>query len=417
MGQKKRRQNQRQRTRRQQKKNARSRKQRSRPTARRAAASAPAARATKPDATAGADLQRWSRLLTKAEKDPEIVLEDPRCLKPHFVARFFDLCDGKALEAPSAAPDYAEAALKLAEKLDDRHQLNIARGIAVHACIANKSWSMAAEGLSEYQRDAFDCCTACASDWLRRQGDLLVETHDPELSRGYLELAAKVLGDDLDDDSRGRILFVRGIAYFYLGDREQALDDVGEALRLLSLQTAAPYFMDALAMVGCFLQGGAERRHYQVAQAHLKAFRERLKGVTGKSWLEVRDRLRWVLAQVEAWIGHPRRARACLERLRAKHIKHSPHRYALAIGVDEALVYCMHLPDVHIRSIRGILAACKRQLKLEPEIKRSLRQACRDLGQWPWRVREILVALRRSYIVPVPGLLTERVVEAAAAER
>ena len=391
MSQKKRQQKQRQRTRRQQKKNARSRKQRSRPSARRAAASAPAARATKPDATAGADLQRWSRLLSKAEKDPEIVLEDPRCLKPQFVGRFFDLCDGKALESPAAAPDYAQAALELAEKLGDRHYMNVARGIAIHACIANKAWPLAADGLSEYQQDAFECCTACASDWLRRQGDLLVETHDAKLSRGYLELAAKVLGDELDDDSRGRILFVRGIAHFYLGDHDRALDDVGETLRLLSFQTPTPYFMDALAMVGCFLQRGAERRHFEAAQAHLKAFRERLKGVTGKSWLEVRDRLRWVLAQVDAWIGHPRRARACLERLRAKHIKHSPHRYALAIAVDEALVYCLHLPRVHIRSIRGILAACKQQLKLEPELRKILNAAARELEK---NSVEVVVRLR-----------------------
>ncbi len=369
-------------------------------------------RTVKPDP----DLQRWSRLLTKAEKDPESVLEDRRCLKPHFVTRFFDLCDGKALEAPAAAPDYAGVALELAAQLDDRHLMNKAQGIAVHACIANKCWPEAAERLSRYQQEAFDCCTACASDWLRRQGDLLVETLDPVLSQGYLDLAAKVLGDDLDDDSRGRILFVRGIAHFYLGDLDQALDDVGAALRLLSLHTPRPYFMDAIAMVGCFLQPSGERRHYEVALAHLMAFRDRLKGIRDPSWLEVRDRLRWVLALIDAWIGHPRRARACLERLRAKHIKHSPHRYALAIAVDEALVYCLHLPDVHIRSIRGILAACKRQLKLEPEIKRHLRKAARELGQTSWRAREILVALRRSFIVPVPGLLTERVMAAAAGE-
>ncbi len=414
MTRKKRQQTQRQRTKRQQKRNARAGKSRSprRPTP----ANPRGGRTAKPAAPPAAGLQRWSRLLTKADRDPDVVLEDPRCLKPPFVARFFDLCDGKALEAPSAAKDYAEAALALAAKLGDPHHLNIARGIAVHACIGSKRWPEAAKRLQAYQQQAFDCCTTCASDWLRRQGDLMVETLDPRLSRTYLKLAARVLGDDLDADARGRILFVRGIAYFYLKDRQRALDDAGKALRLLSLQAPPAYFMDAIAMIGCFLQHSSERRYFEIAAAHLAVFRKRLKGLKGEGWLVVRDRLRWVQALVDAWLGHPRRSRVRLERLRAKHIKHSPHRYALAIAVDEALIYCLHLPEVHIRSIRRILTACKQQLKLEPKIRRCLTKAARDLGQSSWRAREILVGLRRSFIVPVPGLLTDRVLAASAAE-
>ena len=39
-----------------------------------------------------------------------------------------------------------------------------------------------------------------------------------------------------------------------------------------------------------------------------------------------------------------------------------------------------------------------------------------EIGEEDWLVREILVALRQSFIVPVPGLLTDRVMAAAAAE-
>ncbi|MEM7355716.1 MAG: hypothetical protein AAF657_33180, partial [Acidobacteriota bacterium] len=77
--------------------------------------------------------QRWSRLLTNADKDPESILNDPRSLKPQFLAQFFDLCDGKALEAPWAAPDYAAVALQLAEKTGDIHLVNLAKGVAVHS--------------------------------------------------------------------------------------------------------------------------------------------------------------------------------------------------------------------------------------------------------------------------------------------
>ena len=349
--------------------------------------------------------QRWTRLLTKADNDPESVLDDARCLTPYFVNRFFDLCDGKALEAPWVAPDYAEAALKLAEKIGEPHQINIAKGIGVHACIGNQEWDEAAELLEQFREDAFACCGVCTSDWLRRQGDLLVMTRDPRVSRAYLQLAANVLGEDLDDDARGRILFVRGIAHYFLRQRRQALDDGGEALRLLSLATPHGYFVDDIALIACFLQGTDERRYYQLAYQHLADFRERLKG--HKQWNEVRERLRWVLALIDARMGHRRRARASLERIYTKHVKSWPHDYALAIATDAMLIYCLHLPEAHIRSIQSTLKRCKAELKLEPKIREHLHRAARTLGQQPRRVRQILVDLRRAFTVPVPGLLCD----------
>ena len=80
----------------------------------------------------------------------------------------------------------------------------------------------------------------CASDWFRRQGDLLTESEDPERARVFLETSAHVLGSELDDDTRGRILFVRGIAWFFLGHRDHALDDAGATLALLSLTHREP---------------------------------------------------------------------------------------------------------------------------------------------------------------------------------
>jgi len=350
-------------------------------------------------------LQRWSRLLKKADNDPASVLDDPRCLKPQFLAQFFDLCDGKALEAPWAAADYADVALQLAEKTGDAHTLNTARGIAAHALIGNTRWSEAADLLRFYREEASACCSGCISDWLRRQGDLLAETRDAEHAAYFLGLSATVLGEAIDDDSRGRILFVRGLANYYADHRAQALEDIDDALQLLSLSAPRGYFMDSIAFVACFLQKCDERHHYETARAVLTRFRDRLKGLKG--WGEVRDRLRWTVAIIEAWLGHPRRARAALARARTNHLKHSPHRYVLAISLDEALVACMHshLPHVHVRSFQRMLKACKQNLKLEENIRRSLRQTARSLGESPWHARRILAQCRRSFIVPVPALL------------
>ncbi|MEM7353982.1 MAG: hypothetical protein AAF657_24485, partial [Acidobacteriota bacterium] len=319
---------------------------------------------------------------------------------------FFDLCDGKALEAPWAAPDYAAVALQLAEKTGDIHLVNLAKGVAVHSVIGRTQWRTAAKLLAEYRQDAVDCCAVCAGDWLRRQGDLLTEAHDPVLAAGFLDLSAEILGKNLGDDMRGRILFVRSIAHFFARNPVQALRDADEALRSYALSTPRGYFMDTIALFGCFLKDRAERQHYQAALDSLTDFRQRIKGQS-KGWHEVRDRLRWVIAQIDAWLGHSRRARVALERTRASHRKHSPHRYALAIALDETLVYCMHrnLPHVHVRSIQGILKSCKQNLKLEDDLKRKLRHAARQLGESPWHARQILVGLRRSFIVPVPSLL------------
>ena len=55
-------------------------------------------------------------------------------------------------------------------------------------------------------------------------------------------------------------------------------------------------------------------------------------------------------------------------------------------------------------------------LKLEDEHRKRLRKAARDLGTDPWYSRQILTSLRRSYTVPVPGLLCDEVLAAAEEE-
>jgi hypothetical protein len=362
-------------------------------------------------AEAGPGLKRWSRLLTKVDRDPESALDDPRCLKPRFLAELFDLCDGKALEAPYVAPDYAEVAVELASRTGDRHLMNLAAGVAAHAEIGNEHWDQAARLLDDYRQHAFGCCRICTSDWLKRHGDLLVETRDPIRARSFLELSVKVLGSDLDADTRGRIVFVRGIAHLYLGARDRALADAGDALRLLSLSTPRGYFLDTVAFLGCFLLGGAEPRHDQAALDHLAAFRQRLKGQ--KSWDEVRDRIRWVEGLLLARLGHPRRARARLERAWKAHVRRAPHHWALALAVDHALVYCRHMPEAHSYAIGKILKACKTRLKLEPKLRRRLVQTATDLGRQPQLARQILSKLRQSYVVPVPGLLASGATKAS----
>ena len=359
-----------------------------------------------PEVMADPGYKRWKRLLTKIDKDPDSALSDPRCVKPHFLALYFDLCDGKVLEAPWTAPDYVKVAMELAEKNGEPHQMNLAFGVAVHTLIASKEWSKAHQALRGYRHSAFGCCRVCVSDWLRRCGDLLAETRVPGLARNFLKLSARTLGAELDGDTRGRILFVRGIAYFAQGKRARALDDAGRALMLVSLDAPRGYFLDAIAFVACFLEASQSRRLDRQALELLERFGERLKGLKG--WNEVRDRLRWVEGQLHARLGHPRGARGRLERARKAHVYGAPHRWALAIGIDHALTYCRcESPEIYLDSILGVMEECRDRLNLEPELRQRLAQFLDQVAKASWRVGELLEEFRRSFVVPVPGLLVE----------
>ena len=351
-------------------------------------------------------LTRWTRLLNKVDKDPDSALDDPRCLTPHFLERYFDLCDGKALEAPWVARDYAEVAFELAKKTGDRHLLNRAAGVYVHALIGSSQWQEARRSLDAYYQHALECCPACAADWLRRLGDLAVETSDPRAADTLLELSAGVLGTELDDDARGRILFLRGIAHHFQGNCGAAVEAAGDALALLSESTPRGYFLDSIAFLACFLEHDDDPGHDRAALEHLASFRRRIKGL--RNWHEVRDRMRWVEGQLHARLDHPRRARARLEAARKGHVKRSPHHWALAVGIDEALIYGRHKrPELYDHAIHRIVTACADSLKLDAELSGRLARLRELLKETPWQARLYLSQFRRSFKTPVPGLLVD----------
>ncbi len=290
------------------KKRKRPRKPRPRkPKPKRTQAARPRRRTRPPEVPLDSSALRWKRLFNKVVKDPDAALRDPRCCKTPFLDPFLDLCESRALEAPGTAPDLLRVVLALAEKNGDPHVFNRASGVAVHVLVNTQQLEAAQAALDEYREAADACCRECVAEWFRRQGDLLVETQDPVKARLCLDLSARMLGDDLDDDTRGRILFVRGIAHHFLGFRDQALADVDQALLLLCLTRSRGYFLDAVAFVACFLQGGDEERHDERALEILAGVRRRLNDPEGVGELRARVRraegssFRFCLHQVMIW--------------------------------------------------------------------------------------------------------------------
>ncbi len=354
--------------------------------------------------------QWWTRLLTRAGKDPSSVLKDRRWTKPELCRDFFDLCNDMALQQPKKAPRYAQAALELAEKIDDRHLIHSALGVLVHACIARSRRSDAAALLEEYRPSAFSCCKACRGEWLWRHGDLLAESRDPT-ARAELDRSRRELGDDAEGDASGRLRFVSGIAYHNEGDREQAIDEAGNSLLEMSFITPRGYFMDGIAFIACFLQRGSERQHVaerhlvEKALAYLKRFGERLEGVRG--WSDVRIRLAWVQGQLHALLGDTKSAYRCLDRTTKALRKTSPVRHWFAANIDLLQLYAKRNNDLNLCAIKTILRRCRQNKDLDPLMRRRLKQARMVANSSPANARNVFVWLRASFIVPVPGLIEE----------
>ena len=341
------------------------------------------------------------------------MFRDRRCLRDPFLSDFFRLCHGKALEAPATyspseecpdALDFAQVAVELAEKAGDRCTIHRAQGILVHAHIAGCQHAAAAEVLADYRLSAITCCRSCAADWYLRQGDLRVEGHDAYGAGDALRCSLESLGHDAPLDQRAEICFVRGIQHHFQHRPGRALYDAGIALLHLDLTAPQSYFLDTLAFVACFLQFSQDPAHDSQALADLSDFRQRLKGLDG--WTAVRTRLVWVEGQIYARVGDWRRAHERLGKAQKDLLAGAaPPRHLLAVGLDRCQLNAERLNDTTRREILRTLNYYKTVLELEPKLKNRLEEVIHAVSSKPRFTQEALLRLRRSFIVPVPGIV------------
>jgi hypothetical protein len=328
------------------------------------------------------------------------------------VADLFELCDGLALSHPPEAIVHARAAVKLTEEIGERHLENGALGVLVHAHIARREWDEAEEVLDRYQEHAYACCDDCTSDYLRRRGDLLVETRRAGEARAVLDQCLAEMGEEADEDRKARVRFVRCISFHFRHDPERALEDAGQALMELSFESPRGYFMDTLAFVACFLQAApldARKQHAAKALDYLLRFKERIKGLEGRT--DVRNRLAWVEGEVHAVLGDERRAADRLECGRLALMETGPVRHAVAIVLDQSMLLCRRLHECflphenNVRALRRMIATCLRELDLDVWLRRRLEKIEDVLVRKPENAYRALSAVRRAMIVSVPGLL------------
>lgn len=352
-----------------------------------------------------ADKPRWWKiLLTNATKKPSVMQRDARCLDPDFCQAFFDVCDGKALECPDEALDFAKAALKLARRTDDPHLLNRAEGVIVHAHISKEDWDKAEEALDGYQDAAKDCCSACRSDYYRRRADLLIETHQVGEAMDDLVRALDELGDELDEDTKARVRFLRGITHHFNLDRERAMDDAGKALLELSLDSPRGYFLDAVAFIACFLERG-DKDDAQRALDHVQRFKARLNGLKEPRWVSVRTRISWVEGAAFAMLGDKRKAGDHLESVRKDLLATGPDKHAAAVSLDEMQLLARTPSETNVRAQRRLVSVVLSKLKLEQGLMRRFKKLEELLVSKPENAPRAIANLRRAVRAPVPGLV------------
>ncbi len=347
--------------------------------------------------------QRHKRLLTRAGKDPKSALRDRRCLRDPFLSDFFALCHGKALEEPGAALEYARVAVELAERTGESCRIHRAQGVRVHALIALRRYRDAADVLADYRLSALGCCPSCASDYHLRYADLRIEGFVPTDAGRALDISLDELGPDATPHQRAKRCFIRGILHHCQRSPGRALDDAGTVLRDLDLASPQGYFLDTLAFIACFLQLSLEKPHYQQALALLQEFRRRLRGASG--FTAVRTRLVWVEGQVCARLRDWRRAHDCLGKAQRDLAGSAPDHHVLAVGLDRCLLNAGRLNDATRREILRALHYFKTVLDLEPVLKKRLEKVIEVVSSRPRQTLEALTRLRRSYIVPVPGIV------------
>ena len=348
--------------------------------------------------------------LTQAVRKPHRALTEGWFQDPDFCQGLFDRCDHLAFLGSRAVLELAHRAVTIAEENGDPHLVNRSYGVLAHAFISRWDLRWAGKVLEGQRRSALECCPSCRSDFFRREGDLLGESRDIEGSLEALNRSIEVVDEELDPGTLGQICFLRSIAFHHGGHRDQALDDAGETLACTSLEAPRGFFLDTPALIAIYV-GGGDACHDLQALEHLEHFEARIRG--RRRWKAVRTRLFWVKGHLYARTGDMRRSRLCLERAQTRLIAEGLAREAVAVTLDLAQLRCRQWQPWggnEAEAQRLISRCLKGRSDLKPEHREGL-EHLRDvvLSKYPESAFTELCAFRRSFIAPVPGVLSERI--------
>lgn len=349
------------------------------------------------------------RRFTETVKSPYLALERGWFQDPAFCEGFFDRCEDQALQASPAALDLAQRAVHFAESHGDPHLVHRSYGVLAHAHIARGDRFWAGKTLAGYREQALACCPLCRSDFFRRDGDLLGEERKAAESILALNRCLEEGGRLLGDDAVGRRLFLRSISYHHAGQRDRALADAGEALRLISLDSPRGFFHDTIACIVIYIVGG-DPSHDALARQHLDGISRRIEG--RKDWKPAHTRLFWANAHVLARLGEVQQAGEQMDAAFRRILKDGLLREALGATLDHALLKCRPsaLRNDSLHAAQLAIGRClDKRADLADDHRTQLKEMKRVLKRQPEDAFRVLRDFRRSFIAPVPSGLADRI--------
>ncbi len=341
-------------------------------------------------------------------KDPRRALVKGWFQDPEFCRAYFDLCDDLALNQGRATLDLALAAVEFAEAHGDPHLIHRAHGVLCHAFIARGNLHWAGKILEQIRQSALACCPTCRSDFFHRQGYLLGEDRLAAESLEALNRALEEGGRHLSADARARILYGRGIAHHFLGNRRQALKDARGTLLGVSLDAPRGYFHDSGAVIPIYIIGG-DPEHDEYAMETFRRFSERIKG--GKDWAEMNTRTAWAGTHLSARRGDFRSALRQIKSAWTQLRYNGLPREFVAATLDRCQLICRGVeprgdsPDKALE----LIETCSQRPDLNDALKERLKAMKSVLEVRPEHAFSELVDCRRSFIAPVPGAMAERI--------
>ncbi len=346
--------------------------------------------------------------LTRAAKQPMLALEKGWYQDPRFCRGYFDLCDDFAFVMSPATFKLTLKAVQIAERNGDPHMINRSYGVLSHGFIAARDLFWAGKVLDDARPRALACCPRCRAEHLRREGDLLGEQRRVPESLAALNGALEEGGTELDPDTCARILFVRSISHYHDGSRARSIADGGAVLTDLSLTSPRGYLVDVVACLVIFALGGGPEDD-RAALAHIEGVLERIRGL--EPWVDLRLRAAWAKSHFYANLGDVRRARTLLASAINRLFLDGLARELVAAILDLGMLRCRH-PEPRedgLALTRKLVERClARRAGLTAALSEQLKQLLQDLEKYPHDAFALLLACRRSFIAPVPGLLGER---------
>lgn len=349
-----------------------------------------------------------TRRVNRAAAEPGEALEKGWYQDPAFCRGFFDHCEDLALGAHPGSLTLAHRAVEMAVANGDRCLVNASEGLLAHAYLSRSDRFWAGRTLERNRVSAFECCAQCRSEHLRRLGDVLAEERKPAEALAALNGCLDEARGELEDDALGRVLFPRSVAYYFGGRRDEALEDAGRVLELLSLDSPRGFFLDTAACIGVYV-GGGDPHHDERAFEILEALNLRIADLR---WKDARTRVAWVSGHLQARLGNVTRASGLLEVACRKLLVGGLPREVAAAVLDFGQLKCRpsNLREDNVRSaIRWIERCLDKRDDLSPDHRRGLTEMVKVLRQSPETAFDELGALRRSFVAPVPGLLGERI--------